>query len=113
MESEEDSEEESEEDEEEDEGEADDADEDEHGKAFTSTGCEWSMSDSLATIIWRGVESEGLLTDATRSQEDHQVDQGCADRRGILRISLPRHGRPFRSAHGGQAGRVAHRKRSQ
>jgi mitogen-activated protein kinase kinase kinase len=58
MESEEDSEEESDEDEDDDEGEADDADEDELGKAFTSTGCEWTMKSSLPRAT---VDSEGVF----------------------------------------------------
>lgn len=53
------------------------------------------------------------LAPADSSGPDHQVDQRCSHRRGIVRLRLPRHGRAFRSAHGGETGRTAYRERTE
>ena len=87
------------EDEDEDEDEDEESGDDEHGRAFTSTGCRCSLSESdLADYC---------------SRTHHQVDQGCSDRRWFLRLRASRDGRVLRSTYGSEAGRAAYRKRTE
>ncbi len=64
---------------------------DEHGRAFTSTGCKSSIRSDWSTLI---------LSSCT----DHQVDQGCSHWRWIIRLGPPRNGRAFWPFDGGEAG---------